>query len=160
MSGNRKPLEGSHAESLALRREVMAACANASLAELDAALEAFPLSELPEIIRKPEHGLVMLRGRIGGDGSAFNVGEAVVTRAAVRLGTGAIGMCYLLGRDARKAEAAATLDALCQSPGNAERMMRVLVEPVRERVANEQAEARRETAATRVNFFTLVRGED
>ena len=36
-------------------------------------------------LRAAETGLVMLRGRIGGDGDPFNLGEATVTRAAVQI---------------------------------------------------------------------------
>ncbi len=58
-----------------------------------------------EDLREPENGLVMVRGRIGGDGAPFNLGEATVSRAAVRLATGEVGFGYALGRDRRKAQA-------------------------------------------------------
>src|SRR5512139_3658243 len=38
-----------------------------------------------DVLRAPETGLVMLRGRMGATGAAFNLGEATVTRCAVRL---------------------------------------------------------------------------
>ena len=58
-----------------------------------------------EDLREPENGLVMVRGRIGGDGAPFNLGEATVSRAAVRLSTGEVGFGYTLGRDRREGEA-------------------------------------------------------
>ena len=68
-----------------------------------------------ENLREPENGLVMLRGRIGGDGAPFNLGEATVSRAAVRLATGEVGFGYTLGRDGEKARMIALCDALMQS---------------------------------------------
>ena len=68
------------------------------------------------MLRGPEHGLTMLRGRAGGDGSAFNLAEATLTRCSVTLADGTIGHCWRLGRDGRAAEVAAVLDALLQGP--------------------------------------------
>jgi alpha-D-ribose 1-methylphosphonate 5-triphosphate synthase subunit PhnG len=102
----------------------------------------------------------MLRGRMGGSGPAFNIGEATVTRATVRLDTGTVGFSYLLGRSRRRARLAALVDALGQDPAWRERLERNLVAPVEARQAATDARVRADTAATRVDFFTLVRGED
>jgi len=144
----------------AARRELFRVCAEATEAELRTALAA--CGDLPEIedIRPPEAGLVMLRGRIGADGQPFNVGEATVTRAAIRLRTGALGFAYILGRAPGRARLAAVVDALGQERDWRERLEAVLVRPVMTRRAAETARAREETAATRASFFTLVRGED
>lgn len=145
-------------DAAAERQTVMALCAEASAAELDAALDA--LAPLPPVrdLRAPESGLVMLRGRAGGNGAAFNLGEATVTRAAVALGD-VSGFAYHLGRDAAKAHRAAILDALWQQDGTRASVTTGL-EPVRRRLAAERELAARRAAATRVNFFTLARGED
>ena len=142
------------------RQRLMAACAQATPGELSATLEA--LSPLPghSDLRRPETGLVMLRGRTGGDGAPFNVGEATVSRASVMLASGEVGHGYLLGRDAGRARMAALVDALAQISGNAARIAALLVEPVERRIAADREAVRRQTAATRVNFFTMVRGED
>ena len=102
----------------------------------------------------------MLRGRIGGDGAAFNLGEATVTRAAVRIGSGETGFAYVLGRDHAKARMVALCDALWQSGRFRDALERAVLAPIRARLEREQAERERDTAATRVDFFTLVRGED
>ena len=68
-----------------------------------------------EDLREPENGLVMVRGRVGGDGAPFNLGEATVSRAAVRLSTGEVGFGYTLGRDREKARLIALCDAMVQS---------------------------------------------
>lgn len=138
----------------------MRACAEATEAELEAALAQ--LGDMPAVeeLRAPQTGLVMLRGRIGGSGPIFNVGEATVTRTAVRLETGTIGFSYLLGRSHHRARLAALIDALGQDTARRTKLEAVLIAPVTARCAEERANARAETAASRVNFFTLVRGED
>ncbi|MBV9655067.1 MAG: phosphonate C-P lyase system protein PhnG [Acetobacteraceae bacterium] len=137
----------------------MAVCAEATRPELEAALRCVNYPGTVTDLRRPETGLVMTRGRIGGDGAPFNLGEATVTRATVRLADDATGFAYLLGRDLERARAAATLDALWQLADWREAVERALV-PVGERLEAERALSARQTAATRVDFFTLVRGED
>ncbi|MEW6254477.1 MAG: phosphonate C-P lyase system protein PhnG [Pseudomonadota bacterium] len=140
------------------RRAMMAVLAQASQMELDGVVDRFaPLPPL-EDIRPPETGLCMLRGRIGGDGSPFNLGEATVTRAAVRLNDH-IGVSYLLGRAPDRARAAALIDALWQDAA-ARPAVELALAAVRTRI---EADRNREAAATdstRVEFFTLARGED
>ena len=111
-------------------------------------------------LRPPETGLVMLRGRIGGDGAPFNVGEATVTRCAVQLPSGQVGFSYALGRDLAKARLAAVCDALWQSDAHRDAIERHVLSPVRTRIDAERAQTDGRTAATRVDFFTMVRGED
>ncbi|WP_279605400.1 phosphonate C-P lyase system protein PhnG [Methylobacterium sp. E-016] len=141
------------------RRAAMARAGAASLAELEAVLAETGLSCEAEDLRAPETGLVMARGRIGGDGRAFNVGEATVTRAAVHLSGGETGFAYHLGRDRPRARLAAILDAHWQHPARRGAVEAALA-GIAERRASEAAAAARKIAATRVNFFTLARGED
>src|SRR6478609_10997349 len=101
------------APHVAARQAVMAAAAAATLDELEEAVARLGRPASSEL-RSPEIGLVMLRGRIGGDGAPFNLGEATVTRAAVRLETGEVGIAYALGRCAAKARLAAIIDGLAQ----------------------------------------------
>src|SRR5487761_2763482 len=101
----------------AARRHWMAVLARARAADLDAALaDCAPLPDYTRL-RGPEAGLVMVRGRIGGGGSAFNAGEMTVTRCSVRMADGMVGHAYVAGRDERRAELAALCDALLQVPG-------------------------------------------
>lgn len=144
----------------AARQRLWAACAGATEAELQAAV--VELGDVPEAaeLRAPQSGLLMLRGRIGGNGQPFNVGEVTVTRAAVCLPSGAVGFSCLLGRSRRRARLAALLDALAQEPALREKLELHFVAPVMARRADERAAVDAEVAATRVDFFTLVRGED
>jgi alpha-D-ribose 1-methylphosphonate 5-triphosphate synthase subunit PhnG len=136
----------------------MGLAARATTAELEHALAMVGRPEFTDI-RKPEIGLVMMRGRMGGDGSPFNLGEATVSRAAVRIDTGEVGVSYTLGRDLPRARLAAVLDALWQR-GDHDHIETHFVLPVAARLESERAAACAKTAATRVDFFTLVRGED
>jgi alpha-D-ribose 1-methylphosphonate 5-triphosphate synthase subunit PhnG len=145
-------------DAVAERQAMMATLADADLCELQDGLAVIGAVEMTEI-RAAETGLVMLRGRICGDGAAFNLGEAPVTRATVRLATGETGFSYILGRDKEKARAAALCDALWQRPHHRTAVDRHILTPVRERCARARLRAREEAAATRVDFFTLVRGD-
>lgn len=109
-------------------------------------------------VRGPETGLVMVRGRAGGGGHPFNLGETTVTRATVRLESGEVGHAFCLGRDGDKALKAALFDALFQRVPDAVEA-RVLA-PLRAAQAAADRQRRDETAATRVDFFTMVRGDD
>lgn len=116
------------------------------------------LADLPPCtkLRGPETGMMMLRGRAGGTGSRFNLGEATVTRCTLRSATGFIGHATILGRDHARAEAAARLDAALQDPALRPGLLENVIAPL----AAAQAEARdiqaRKAAATRVDFFTMA----
>jgi alpha-D-ribose 1-methylphosphonate 5-triphosphate synthase subunit PhnG len=141
------------------RRRIMEALAKADpslLEEIWAGLEPRPAHTA---VRGPETGLVMIRGRIGGGGAPFNLGEAAVSRATIRLATGEIGFGQTLGLAPRKAELAAVFDALAQTAAHAGTIAD-LVTSIEHSIAEEDAEQLRQTAATRVDFFTMVRGED
>ena len=128
----------------------------------DIAVRMSALSDLPPSreLRAPETGLVMLRGRIAGSGAPFNLGEATVTRAVVRLSTGETGFSYSLGRDAAKARNAAFVDALWQSEQWRGHVESAIIEPLANALEQVDATMAAETESTRVDFFTLVRGED
>ena len=141
------------------RQALMRLCAAATGDELRAGLVA--IGDVPphSTVRAPEIGLVMLRGRTGGDGAPFNLGEATTTRAAVRLESGETGFACLLGRTPQKAELAALVDALAQR-AEWQAPIDAAFAALKERIAGEARQKAERTAATRVNFFTLVRGED
>ena len=141
----------------ALRRRAMAVLADTPTTDIEAQLSGLTVPS-HEDLRLPENGLVMLRGRIGGDGSPFNLGEATVTRAAVRLVSGETGFAYVLGRDARKAKLIAICDAMIQSKA-AGQVVDTVIGPLEAAMRARRQQTDAETAATRVNFFTLVRGE-
>lgn len=140
------------------RQAAMAVLSHATptrIAELWAAWASKPAYHK---VRGPETGLVMVRARAGGGGNPFNLGEATVTRATVRLETGEVGHAYCLGRDGDKAVTSALFDALFQRDPAA--IDALVLAPLRDEQAAADAKLRDETAATRVDFFTMVRGDD
>lgn len=111
-------------------------------------------------LRGPESGMVMARGRIGGAGAPFNLGDVSLTRASVRLGNGSVGHAAHLGRDIEGVRLAAIIDALWQDPTLRGEIEAQVLVPLEQLVAAQDARLAEETAATRVDFFTMVRGED
>jgi alpha-D-ribose 1-methylphosphonate 5-triphosphate synthase subunit PhnG len=143
----------------AARQRWMRLCVLADAASLEAALPSGAMEGEVDWLRPPETGLVMVQGRIGGGGAPFNLGEMPVTRCAVALADGTVGHAYVAGRDRRKARAAALVDALMQRPDSAPELERTLLTPLAKALAAEDAQEDRKTAATRVDFFTMVRGD-
>ncbi|MBN7758349.1 phosphonate C-P lyase system protein PhnG [Nitratireductor aquimarinus] len=142
------------------RREAMAVLAMASGADLMQLWNEAGLPDEAETLRGPETGLVTVRGRMGGGGAPFNFGEATVTRATVKLPGGEVGHAYALGREKMKVRVAALIDALRQQPDLEARIEEKILAPLRARRIEADAIRRAETAATKVDFFTMVRGED
>ncbi|WP_128515489.1 phosphonate C-P lyase system protein PhnG [Tabrizicola thermarum] len=138
------------------RKSWMATLAKAPPARLAA---LFPDLPPHHVLRQPEIGAVMVRGRVGGTGAAFNLGEMTVTRASIRLATGEVGHAWVQGRDRAHALRAAAVDALMQTGAAADLAMRVLKPLAAEAEAARAARAAK-AAATKVDFFTMVRGED
>lgn len=138
------------------RKEWMGLLARAKPAQL---ASLFP--DLPpyDFLRAPEIGAVMVRGRMGGTGQPFNLGEMTVTRCALRLGSGTVGHCHVQGRDKTHAIRAALLDAMMQTD-EADAIRATVLQPLAQEEATRRTTRAAKAAATRVEFFTLVRGED
>lgn len=112
-----------------------------------------------EWLRRPEAGLAMVRARIGNTGDRFNLGEATITRCAVRHrtedGRACAGVGYVMGRDEAHAERVAQLDALLQREALRPLLMGSVVEPLRALLAERGRVQREQAEASRVRFFTL-----
>jgi alpha-D-ribose 1-methylphosphonate 5-triphosphate synthase subunit PhnG len=136
------------------RQRWMSVLARAEAAELETASEGL----LPgwTRLRGPEAGLIMLRGRAGGTGAPFNLGEATVTRCSVRTAEGVVGHATVLGRDARRAELAAALDAALQDAALHDRIEAAVVAPLEAAQQRARDLAARRAAATQVQFFTMA----
>jgi alpha-D-ribose 1-methylphosphonate 5-triphosphate synthase subunit PhnG len=154
------PVAESPPDDAASRRAALAVLVEAGAQELARLLANVAALPAHEIVRPPEIGLVMVQGRIGGDGAPFNVGEATVSRAAVRLASGETGFGYVLGREHEKARLVALCDALMQSELHRAVLELEVLAPLRARIAAERRLAAARTAATKVDFFTLVRGDN
>jgi alpha-D-ribose 1-methylphosphonate 5-triphosphate synthase subunit PhnG len=131
------------------------------LAKAPPARLAALMPDLPphDLLRAPEVGAVMVRGRAGASGAPFNLGEMTVTRCSVRLADGAVGHAWVQGRDKAHARRAAVADALMQTDAADEIHARVLTPLIQDATTRRAARAAR-AAETKVDFFTMVRGED
>ena len=154
----------SRPQGTARRQRWMNALAQAGPAELAARWLDLPALPGWQRLRAPETGMVMTRGRIGGDGRRFNLGEVTVTRCTVRIddgpAQGVAGHAYVMGRDKTHAERAAVLDALLQEPSWAAQLETTVIRPLLDAAAARRAAAARKAGATKVNFTTVTRGED
>ena len=110
-------------------------------------------------LRQPETGMVMVRGRAGGSGRRFNLGEMTMTRCAVRLPDGRVGHGYVAGRDREHARRAALIDALMQDETRRAVLEAAIIAPLEQAARQARETASRKAAATKVDFFTMVRGE-
>lgn len=144
----------------AARQRWLSVLAKAPCAALEQAWQT--LADKPDYshLRPAQTGLVMVRGRMGGTGDAFNLGEITVSRCSIRTGDGRIGHGYAAGRDKRHAELVALFDAMLQRPDTAVALQDGLIEPLAAAQNRRRREKARQSAATRVEFFTMVRGED
>ncbi|MBO0663134.1 phosphonate C-P lyase system protein PhnG [Jiella sp. MQZ9-1] len=142
------------------RRRAMSAFAQAPAGFLEARWPSLADGRTIVPVRGPEVGLVMVRGRTGGGGAAFNLGEASATRASVRLANGPVGHAMILGRDLEKARHAAAFDALWQIDTCQAAVEREVVAEIERLIAAADGQRAEETAATKVDFFTMARGED
>ena len=140
------------------RQRSMAILARARRQDLEAVIQRVGGVPDVEVLKPAEAGTILIEGRAGGTGARFNVGEAAVTRCVIRTAEGKLGVAYALGVDRRKSFLAAVLDGLLQDPAQHPRLLGEI-----DRLALEQESIRgtksRKAAATRVEFFTMVRGE-
>jgi len=121
--------------------------------------ESLLKAEQYDLLRAPEIGMAMVKGKTSGEGQVFNVGEVTVTRSAVRLQSGEVGFGYLVGRNKQASELIALADAYLQSERHA-MWHKTLLEPLIEKHHQERAALAQKVQTTKVDFFTLVRGED
>jgi len=137
------------------RRRWMAVLARASAREIAALIERHAVLPGYTKLRGPEAGLVMVRGRTGGGGAPFNLGEMTVTRCTVRTEQGQVGHAYVKGRDDRQAELAAVLDAMLQDPLQSFALQANVIAPLAEAQRSRRAAVASKAAATKVQFFAM-----
>lgn len=138
----------------------MAVLAKASVHDLEEAWRSLAGRPAYRRLRGPEVGLAMVQGRAGGSGDRFNVGEMTVTRCTVETASGAIGHAYVAGRNRRHAELAALIDALLQDPARVDDVHEAVIASLARAQETRRRTAAARAAATRVEFFTMVRGEE
>jgi alpha-D-ribose 1-methylphosphonate 5-triphosphate synthase subunit PhnG len=138
----------------------MSVLAKAKLQELETAWEDLADKPAYDWLRAPEIGMVMVRARSGGTGGKFNLGQMTVTRCALRLASGEAGLGYVQGRSKRHAELAAVFDALLQDEARRLALEDGVIRPLETAHWARRDDRSRKANSTKVNFFTLVRGEN
>ncbi len=141
------------------RRAWMSLLAKAPADRLNALWQAYGAAPKFHWLRAPEIGASMVRGRLGGTGAPFNLGEMTLTRCALQLDSGEVGHGYVQGRDKDKAQIAALVDALMQGP-EASAVTSTILKPLELEMTAVKTVRAEKAAATKVDFFTMVRGED
>jgi alpha-D-ribose 1-methylphosphonate 5-triphosphate synthase subunit PhnG len=120
-------------------------------------------------LRAPVTGLMMVQGRIGGNGERFNVGEVTVTRCALRMSVGPNGLVYVgvgtvLGRSHDQAKYVALADGLLQDSATFAILNEALLVPIKEFLQGQKMRRQIKAQSTKVEFFTVAReasaGED
>ncbi|MFN4278225.1 MAG: phosphonate C-P lyase system protein PhnG [Ferrovibrio sp.] len=158
---NPQPAATPETPEQAARRRRLSLLARTGRETLEAAWNRLEPKPAFRRLKQPETGLVMVRARAGGNGQRFNMGEMTVTRCVVALEEGGLmGVGYVAGRDKRRAELAALFDALAQQPRHAAMIEAELLVPTQDDMTAARQARAAKVAATKVDFFTLVRGED
>ncbi|HBL4999763.1 phosphonate C-P lyase system protein PhnG [Enterobacter cloacae] len=142
------------------RQRWMRALAHSQPAALTSRMNALNLTPDYETLRAPEIGLVQIQARMGGTGERFFAGDAALTRAVIRLTSGTLGYSYVLGRDKPHAERCAVIDALLQEQPHFQTLMETLIAPLEADLAARTAARQAQVNTSRVDFFTLVRGDN
>ena len=140
------------------RRAWMTILAKSSVVDLEQQIKT--LGRLPKytFLRQPEIGLAMVRGRAGGTGEAFNLGEMTVTRCVIKM-SNIKGFGYVGGRSKRHAELAAVCDGLLQQEEWFSQVRDRVIQPLKQKLSDRQQKQQSQTEATKVEFFTMLRGE-
>ncbi|ANR79780.1 phosphonate C-P lyase system protein PhnG [Kosakonia sacchari] len=142
------------------RQRWMAALAHSTPEMLRGRMRTLGLAPEYEQVRPPQTGLVQIQARMGATGERFFPGDATLTRAVIRLECGTLGFSWVLGRDKGHAERCAVCDALLQDPSYFQTLMETLITPLEADRAARLTARQAEVNASRVDFFTLVRGDN
>ncbi|WP_423839661.1 phosphonate C-P lyase system protein PhnG [Vibrio mytili] len=142
------------------RSSWMSILAQSQQSELERLWSETKIEQSYQFVRQPEIGLAQVRARMGGTGREFNMGDATITRAVIKLDSGEMGFSYLRGRNKAQAELSAVIDALLQTQVHHELLMRKVIEPLAALKQEQQHQRAKEIATSKVDFFTMVRGED
>jgi alpha-D-ribose 1-methylphosphonate 5-triphosphate synthase subunit PhnG len=142
------------------RQRWLSVLAHSQPAQLLAHWQPLNLHPHYERLRAPETGLTRLQARMGGTGRRFILGDTTVTRAVVRLDDGVCGYSYVITRNKEHAELCALMDALLQQSSSAELIQQKIIAPLAAARQEQLTLRAREIASSRVDFFTLVRGDN
>ena len=138
------------------RRDWLAILVRVPANEVIAASNEFDFSVV--ILKGPEVGLLMTNGRIHSTGRPFHLGEVSLTKCVLKDDQGLLGYGHIIGRNKQQAKAIALFDLALQRINSAEPAL-IRLNAWKEEVAEIEAMESEAVEKTRVDFFTMVRGE-
>lgn len=141
------------------RRQLLSVLAKSTLDAIQTRWH--PLSIKPEyrFLKKPEIGMVMVRAQADEAGQKFNMGEMTMTRCVIQLANNELGFGHCSGRDKTKAELIAVIDACFQLEEYQAIISENLLQALEALLVDQYQQQSAQVAASKVNFFTMVRGE-
>jgi alpha-D-ribose 1-methylphosphonate 5-triphosphate synthase subunit PhnG len=151
---------GNHSQETTDRQKWIRVLAKSSPDELEKTWQQLTHKPKYSFLRSPEVGLIMVRARAGGTGRSFNLGEMTLTRCTVQLESGEVGHGYVAGRVSRQAELVAVFDAMLQDLTKQRGLLEDVINPLAASQEQRRRLAELKTTATKVDFFTMVRGDE
>ena len=141
------------------RKEWITLLGSADPVDLEAAIKE--LANKVEIthVMKPETGMIMVQAKADGSNGRFNLGEVTVSRCVLEVNNNFMGTSWVMGSDLRHAELAALFDALLQDPDTHDQLATTLIKELKAKQTAKNERLARDASDTRVEFFTLKRGE-
>jgi len=110
-------------------------------------------------ITKPETGMIMVRARADNKKSGFCLGEISVTKCILKIEKKIMGYAMVMGSDHDHAKNAALFDGLLQIPEYSSKLMQTLIPELKKISRNEKKKQAKQNQDTKVEFFTMKRGE-
>jgi alpha-D-ribose 1-methylphosphonate 5-triphosphate synthase subunit PhnG len=141
------------------RQQLLAVLSKCSSKDIKALWQPLNLTPNYQLLKSPEIGMVMVKAKTGGNGSPFNMGEMTVTRTVLRLDSNQMGYGYIAGRDKEKSLLIAMIDACYQVADWQSEINQKVLEPLQAQHNQAYRAHAQQVEKTKVNFFTMVRGE-
>ena len=110
-------------------------------------------------ISGPETGLIMVQARADGSGPRFNLGEMSVSKCLLKVDDRYLGYGMVMGSEPEHARLAALFDGLLQHPDFSSQLKRDLIQKLEQEQKEAEKKMTQETGKSRVEFFTMKRGE-
>jgi alpha-D-ribose 1-methylphosphonate 5-triphosphate synthase subunit PhnG len=132
---------------------------NADPMDLETAKKTLAGPEEITYVVKPETGMIMVQAKADGSNSRFNLGEVTVSRCVVEINKKYMGTAWIMGSDLRHAELAALFDGMLQDPATHDKLQNSLVKALKTKQTAKNQQLAQDASDTRVEFFTLKRGE-
>ena len=103
--------------------------------------------------------MIMVRAKADGSKKRFNLGEVIVSRCVLEVNQKYLGVSWVLGSNLKHVELAALFDGLMQDPEYHGKLNLSLLQALKEKQKKKDDIIVKDAADTKVEFFTLKRGE-